>query len=280
MTFDSSTIYCLATGRPIAQVSDDEFGLTIEAFAHLPADTIDSHLERLALLSMRPGLAWMNSSPQMLESMRVSAPRQLLAYLMNRMYAPIDAPKGNARPQSLDSTLQARRTRIAIWQSIESATISDTQLDSILYVLLELDSRFNLAKLRKPTAIVELWQSWSAEAAMQFIESLWDWRAKLVAEHEKALRMAKASEAFWSEGNRLTRKAMLGQFTKVTPPSPTQAAKTAKAAKTRDTVDFLDALEAELTQRPEGSHSSTPTLTSCNPKPVAPVRLTRFGKKG
>ena len=141
---DFLSIYCLATGKPIAQINDDEAGMILEACG--------SDIESLCLSSMRPSLPWMRVTPDSLNRMRDIAPRELLAYLMNRMYAPIENPIAG-KPFNVESWQAARRMRIAIWKTIESADFGEDNLDRLLLILLELDSRFNLAKMQKPQDI-------------------------------------------------------------------------------------------------------------------------------
>jgi hypothetical protein len=283
MTIDSFTIYCLATGKPIADYNDDERGVVIDAIQHLPLADQADHLERLALSSMRPSLVWMSVTPALVEHMRQVNPTQLMAYLMNRLYASVDTDKRTGKPLSHEDSINARRLRIAMWESIESANLAPDQLDAILFVLLDLDSRFNLAKITKPANIANAWESWSEDSASQFIHDLWTWHHKLVVIQNEAERRAKYQAEFWSEGNRMTRTATLEQFKKVVPPhmpKKQQVAKTLKqqkAAKLSAGLDFLDELEKSLTVRaaPAPESVSTPKPAVTHPK----VKITRFGTK-
>lgn len=272
MTIDSLTIYCLATGKPIAAINDDETGFILDSLVgRVPVDKQADHLERLALSSMRPSLAWMSVTPESMNHMIEIAPRQVLAYLMNRLYAHIDLDR-YGKPLSFESSLAARRMRCVIWDSIESAHVEQSILDQILFALLDLDSRFGLTKLQKPTNIVQLWDSWSADNCDTFLKQLWAWRTTLVTAQEKATKQAKFAVEFWSEGNRMTRNALASTFKKVTPPSVAVAEKREKNAKLADAVDFLTQLERELT----GSGGSASEAVAVSIKPT--MRFTKFGR--
>lgn len=280
MSIDSFTIYCLATGKPIAAIGDDETGVIIDAIQHLPLADQAAHLERLALASMRPSLVWMSVTPQLVDHMRESNPLQLLAYLMNRLYHSVDIDKRTGKPLHFESSLNARRARVAMWESIDSCNVPADQIDAILFVLLDLDSRFNLTKIAKPANLQSAWDSWSEDSASQFIHDLWEWHHKLVASAHEAERRAKYQAEFWSEGNRTTRKALAAQFNKVVPPTLTpaqQVARTKKqqvAARIKAGVDFLDELEKSLSVR------TAPAFEVNIPaKPATPKRIVRFGVK-
>ena len=253
---NNSTIYCLATGKPIAEISDDEYGTILEAFSHLPNP--DAHLEELTLNSMRPSLMWANITPTILENIRVAAPRQLLAYLLNRMYAPLERPKSH-QPVNRERFYQSRRFRVEIWQKLESATFTDDQIGQLLHILLELDTRFNLATLDKPIAIAGLWNP-NAEASWtdSLIIQLHDWMEILIAKQIKEERLAKVSADWWANGNKLTRSARFGAFMEAKPVTKTGAKKAAKKADDDLFASILEGLMSKET--PIGKQETAPMI--------------------
>ena len=271
MTIDFLTIHCLATGKPIAQINDDESGFILETVS-------ESDLERFCLMSMRPSLPWLSVTPESLDRMRQSAPKQLLAYLMNRLYAHVTLDKFG-KPLNHESFLEARRFRIRNWSIIESADFGSENLDTMLFILLDLDLRFNLTKLCKPQSITTLWESWHSAFAKDFLFNLTQWRTTLVEAQIKRDKQAAYAAEFWSEGNRLTRLARHNQFNSVAPakritPSskPMTPAKIAKAKQLAASVDFLNQLEESLCES-----MATVPLATAPVKPKVKVRITRFG---
>jgi hypothetical protein len=282
-------IRCLATGRIIAEMSDDEVGLIVAATAHIPADKRQAHLDRLILGTMRPSIAWASVTPESIDALREAAPMETLAYLLNRLFAPVERTDKQGKAVDSDAWYNARRMRIEIWESLNSQSILPDQLDSLLLCLLELDSRFGLTKVKKPTSLTQLWFQWSEDSTSQLILELWTLRNALMAEHHKAMKRAKFQAEFWSEGNRLTRNATVTHAAKVKPPA-TKIASEAKRTKHADAVDFLTQLEEELTERTramKGAPVASVAVASVRviKQPTAPaapkgLRFTSFGKKG
>jgi hypothetical protein len=268
---DNLTIYCLATGKPIAQIHDDEVGVIIDALAHVPVAKQAEHLDRLALLSMRPSLLWMNVTPDSLDSIREAAPKQLLAYLLNRLFAPLERPNQPGRLPNIESLLAARRMRVTIWEQIDSTPMNPAELDQLLVLLLLIDSRFDLAKQLKPTYITQQWANITA-----LVEDLTRWHNELSAAADKAARRAKMQAEFWNGGgNKLTQKPAQKQFAKVMP-SQTQIEKRKKAAALNESGSFLDQLERELMVR-----ASPKAHVESAPKPISAIKkpIMRFGVK-
>lgn len=274
----NTNIHCLATGKIIAEVSDDEFGVILAATAHIPAAQKQAHMDRLTLLSMRPSLAWMSVTPESLNAMREAAPRELLAYLLNRLYAHVETDKKTGKPLNSESMLAARRMRIQLWETIEATHFDSEELDQLLLVLLELDSRFGLAKLVKPTTVTSMWSADNFVNLKALIGQLILWKDTLVVAQVRADKQAAYAREFWSEGNRLTRSAFAQQFVKVKPHTPlvsksaNAVERRAKAARIQEDVDFLDQLEAELTTRSAAGPIKFAEV-------AAPKKITRFGVK-
>ena len=219
MTYiDSLKIYCSATGKPIADIADDEAGAIIES---LPSDK----LETLALLSMRPSILWMSVTGDSLERIRLAAPKQLLAYLMNRMYAPIE--HSHQRPMRLEDRLAALRFRVNMWETIDAADFDSEKLNQLLMVLLEIDSRVNLSRTVKPAYIASVLQGFDLDSLLQ---SLVSWRDSLAEAELKAIKQARASTEFWSNGNRLTRKPFLNALVDTKPITKAAEKRQAKRA--------------------------------------------------
>lgn len=224
MSINPQFIYCHATGKPIAKI-DDESWLTITmSLISLDPEEAADELETRALTSMRPSVLWQSITKDSLEYVRVAAPKELLAYLMNRMYAPIEHSK--AKPITFESRLSALRFRTELWQIIDSTEFGPDQLEQLLMILLALDTAFNLSRMAKPTSVAQAW----SQDITTLISVLGAWHDRLTAEQVKLAHEARISDQWWRAGNQHTSKAFVAAAITTKPLSKTAEKKIAKKA--------------------------------------------------
>jgi hypothetical protein len=234
MSINPQFIYCYATGKPIAKIDDDSWLLILGSLIHLDPEEQADELEVRALTSMRPSVLWNSITRESIEYVRTAAPRELLAWLMNRMYAPIEHSK--AKPLTFESRLAALRFRTELWQIIESAPFAPDQLEQLVMILLELDTAFNLTRLVKPNNVQSAWST----NINELIQTLATWRDKLTAEQIKLAREARISDQWWRAGNQHTSKAFVAA-TLNTKPVTRAAVKKAEKVKEKSLFDSIAA---------------------------------------
>lgn len=257
MTFqiDSQNIYCFATGKPFARIDDLDYAFSIDSIGS-DLETALDELSTRALITMRPSPFWSSISPSAIEFARQNRPRELLSYLMNRMYAPIE--HNPHKPMSFESNINARLFRCTLWSIIDSTDFAADQLEQLLFVLLELDTRFNLAKLSKPASVG---QAWSESNIAKLLETLASWRDQLVEKSEKDTREAARSAEFWS-GSKLTGRAFSKSFME-TKPLTRPISKKAAAKKAEE--DLFSSILKEMFPG-ETAIGLQPSVPSIDPK--------------
>lgn len=238
MTFsvDSQTIYCLATGKPIAFLTQSDFSMILDSLVMLDHDELEDELEIRTLVSMRPSTLWQSITPDSIEVMRTQFPKELLAYLLNRLYAPIK------HPMTYESRIEALRYRTNLWDTLASFDFDSEQLQQLLLILLELDARFGLDNIPSARTKIQIWRSYHRENAVELLSHLAIWRDELVAKQVKETKRYHDSIEFWSTGNRQMRKAFLQSFIATKPPTRAEAKRQEKKAE----VNLFDSILASI----------------------------------
>lgn len=129
-------IYCSITGKRIGSIDTDEFMATCDLLIQPNADletVVDDYRLRL-VASMRPSTRWNKFRSESINDLRKAQPRETLAYLLNRLFEPLN---------NLGSIWSIEQ-RIYVWQ--ELSTITDS-LDMVTHQLLEMDTRTGLNNL-------------------------------------------------------------------------------------------------------------------------------------
>lgn len=279
---DPGFLYCASTGFTIGIIEESELALTLLTMQADDEESIVDDLATRTLIAARPSTAWNSMTIHTLDAMRVHAPKQLLAYLLNRMYAPNDVTNSSLK-LTLDQRINNIRSRIQLAAIIDSITFVPHKLNNLLLGLLSLDAKFNLSKLVTPKSMPFLAACIEPEAFDQLIQKVWNWFGRLAAEEEKAIKAANLSRSFWSQGNWLAKKAYSAQLEMMTPPSKAKVAKAEKTAKYADGLSFLDSLESELVDdliaaEPLAIVATVSAAATVTLKPLTPgTRVMRFG---
>jgi hypothetical protein len=136
--FDPTHIYCQVTGKPIAQTHSEEFEALVDSLGVVDAEQAADDLAVRLLASMRPSMRWNVFRDDSLVIMRQKHPVETLAYLLNRMFAPL-----NFRKISRRDLLADLEHRIKTFQII-SEWDKASHFDTLIYMLLELDAKWSL----------------------------------------------------------------------------------------------------------------------------------------
>lgn len=262
--FDPSAIYCQVTGRPIGFVTHNELNAVIQQILPCDDDTIVDELWTRTMASMRPSPVWNMLRADSLDKMLAHDPKALLAYLMNRLYDPVE------KNVSLDERLGILANHLKVWQKIDSIEFTAEDLDAILVVLLTLDARYGLRNHNHPAIIQSFdWALNHVSDHKALIRHLNDWLESLDKRREEAERKALATTRYYQSGNSLVKKAAATQEEKVKPVSKSKAAIIAK----QEEKDFFASILDEIM---ENDSPVMPTPAPSNP-PVSGKR--RFGVK-
>ena len=136
--FDPYGIYCQFTGARIGSTLKEEMDSLLAYIGGVDADDIADDLAMRILASMRPSIRWNKMRAETLQQLRVTDPVGTMAYLMNRLFAPL-----NHRKTRLEDMLSSYRERIEAYKMIQSWGTTD-ESNTIFYMLLELDAKWNL----------------------------------------------------------------------------------------------------------------------------------------
>lgn len=142
--FDPDYIYCQSTGKPLGYLFESEFSALLASVGAAQANadiesTCDDLYVRL-LASMRPSMHWNVTRIDTIPEMRKRVPHETLAYLLNQLLA---TPRAKATDM-----LDDLGERIVYWPII--AALSEDQVDSLLYMLIEWDAKWGLTKELPP----------------------------------------------------------------------------------------------------------------------------------
>lgn len=129
-------IYCNVTGKRIGTIDTDEFLATIDMLNPTTANievVLDDYRLRL-VASMRPSTRWNKFRNESLDELRKAQPIETLAYLLNRLFEPLN---------NLGSIWSIEQ-RIYVWQELQQINGPVTQ---VIHQLLEMDTRTGLNQL-------------------------------------------------------------------------------------------------------------------------------------
>lgn len=134
-------LYCLITGKPLGEQWSDEFGATLDLL-----NLDDKNFEQVAddirlrvVGSMRPSTRWNKFRSESINDLRIAQPRETLAYLLNRLFEPLNNT----------GSIWSIEQRIHVWQELAEHDISNSvpRVEQLIHQLLEIDTRTGLTKL-------------------------------------------------------------------------------------------------------------------------------------
>lgn len=277
--FDPTAIYCQVTGRPIGFITVYELTAVIQQILPCDDDDLVSELWTRTMASMRPSPVWTMMRSDSLNKMLKHDPKALLAYLLNRLYDPLE--KG----MTLDTRLGVLSNHLKVWRAIDSMAFKNDDLDQLLLVLLNIDSRYGLRNYSHPAIISAFNFNLADSDLTALILHLNEW---LDALDKKALAMEKRGIQQMKAANSLTKESFATQFLKATPPSKTREAAIAKQKQKDFFSNILDELmpdeEAPIRELANPSLETVKAQAAARsaPKPGVFIPGTprpRFGRK-
>lgn len=205
-------IYCQLTGKMVGMWDGDELIELAESLAG-DVDEIADDLATRIFASMRPSLRWNKMRLESLDQLRKSHPVETLAYLMNRL---------TNSPNYHGDTLAINHDRIKLYNHL--VTLELETVNSLLYTLIEVDSRLNLNKLQPPFSVANMIDRTESELLVAF--ERW---AEEQAKVWQRLEIQREQETRWfRDGNTLAKRAAVSQFWESKPKSEKQLVEDAK----------------------------------------------------
>lgn len=243
-----SFIYCWHTGRTIGSIHASVFADVLTEIGSEDVDSIIDELLVRSLTNVRPSPLWATVDPETLRRYITTRPGEVLAYCLNRLYEAPDRLKTTASQR-----LNNYQLRIKRWEIIQRLLDSKRDLTQWLYMLVEIDAKYNLNKLPIPDSdiiatLTEMAQT--QEAYDGFMESWKKWYFPLKQQYEKK-RDSELREERWLRGNALVGPAYLKMFMESRPPTKTGEAKAKKAADS----DFFDSIFSEVMNAKPSPHA-------------------------
>ena len=264
--FDPRGIYCQVTGKRIGTTDETEFCYLVASLTGDLEAICDDIAIRL-LASLRPSMRWNKMRAESLKEMADLAPVDTMAYLLNRLFAPIDS-----RKTSLDKLLAVNEDKIRLHVQLTRWGMTP-ELVALSYQLLEIDAKWGLDSEASPTSCDAFIMAIDhperlALFATYHARRMKDWEAK-VKHDEQVTRWHRS-------GNALAKPAFFAAFMRDQPMTATQKAKAIK----QDEKDFFANILNEVMGKPNLAGEKT-----FSPKPMAkPVMPTtrapmNWGKK-
>lgn len=248
--FTPDSIFCLVTGKRIGSLDTEELASLIESLTDDVEEIVDDLAMRL-FASMRPSMRWNKMRTDSLDEMRKQVPHETLAYLLNRLFAPVD---------KRISYVVEHGERIKVYNFLAKFAADET-LNQAIHLLLEIDARVGLQQLApKFTAESMIKSCKSSEALVAFLTP---WHAECLAKYEKSL-----AESAYLTANPLAKTAFFRSFMESKPASPAMVRKAERNSEAR----FFEAIFDEL----HGTKSSMDFAIPKNhvtTKPLEPVAL-------
>jgi hypothetical protein len=250
--FDPLGIYCQFTGARIGTTTDDEMGALLDSLVGDSEEVHDDLAIRI-LASMRPSIRWNKMRAETLQQMRVADPIGTTAYLINRLFAPL-----NHRKIGIEELLGYNADRIKAHALLREWGVTD-ESNTILYMLLELDAKWNLDTESAPFTAYDFF--FDAPTMQHRVEMLQAWYERRCDAWEKKQK-ADEMQIKWSRsGNALAKPAFMDAFVESKPITKTGAIK----AKKKEESDFMAGLLSEIMM---GKPESEAEVAAIAPKPV------------
>lgn len=248
-------VYCTMTGKPFATLSAEEFQFTIDEILatndECDEDTAIDELLTRTVSTMRPSPSWNIQDESMLQRYIKTRPGEVMAYCLNRLYEPAGSLK-----ISFSLRLHNYHQRILRWQLINELTQTMTDMSAWLYMLIEIDAKYNLTTLPiphdtlpLPFSIMDMDGGFDA-----FMEEWKKWYFPLKDSYEKRLREELRADR-WLKGNTLAKGAFFTLFMDSQPPTKSAIEK----AKKKEESDFFSQVWSDVMrdQAEKGKDSAT-----------------------
>lgn len=134
--YEPNALYCSVTGKRLGAMDDDEFQATLDLLAPTEQnlESIIDDMRLRVVASMRPSTRWNKFRSESLDELRKAQPIETLAYLLNRLFEPLN---------NLGSIWSIEQ-RIHVWQELQQINGPVTQ---VIHQLLEMDTRTGLNQL-------------------------------------------------------------------------------------------------------------------------------------
>lgn len=262
--FDPSGIYCSATGKRAGSTHIEELESLINLVGGESAEEIADDLAVRLLASMRPSMKWNSFREESLERMRKSDPIETLAYLINRMFAPL-----NHRKIGIKNLIATYEDKIRAFKIITDWGVTDAT-NTLTYMLLELDAKWNLDTEFPPFSWREFFVE--PETMQHRVDLLQQWYATRMTAWEKRVQAEETQVRWMRHGNALAKPAFMGAYMESKPLS----ASGIKAAEKKAERDLMAGLLWEIMGKP--ADEKAPEA----PRPhFVPIRVTpiKFGVK-
>jgi hypothetical protein len=280
---DCESVFCSITGKPIGCIFEEE----LEALCASLDSDISVAAEDLvlrSLASMRPSMRWNRMRTDTLDSMRVAAPVETMAYLLNRLFTPLKEDKGY-------DWKQLHLDRIHLFAALDCAWFDNTPtnpsaeveadvkwhqtFDSVMLMLLEIEAKMGLLTLRAPFKCSALLESPNLLENLHFL--LKPWHEKRIEEYCKA-----ELEAKFFASNPGAKRAFAKQWFETAPKSEATVKREAKQKDLNVFASILDELLGD--NHKPASQRLNPDEVAELVKPSASTKLsakmpTRFGVK-
>ena len=265
--FDPQGVYCQITGKKIGDFTNSEFDELVESLGSLDPEEMVDDIAMRVLASMRPSIRWNVMREESLKQMRRTAPIETLSYLVNRMFTP-----RNWRTMGTAQLLSTYSDRIKGYMLLEKWGISDAT-NTLLYMLLELDAKWNLETESPP---FDAWDFFFSAPTMEHrVEMVQEWYHRRIAAWEKKCK-ADALQVRWTrDGNVLAKPAFMAEYLAARPLSKTAEKRVEKEQEKK----FMAGLLSEILM---GRVDNKEEAEAVQPKPAfVPIRKMpmQFGVK-
>lgn len=265
--FDPCGVYCSATGKQTGLTHTTEFAMLIDDIGVGDADEMIDDIAMRLLASMRPSIRWNKFRDHTLAEMRVKHPIETLAFLVNRLFQPL-----GHRKLGVESMLGFYSDRIKAYSLLESWGITD-ETNTILYMLLELDAKWNLDTEFPPFSAADFF--FDSPTMAHRVEMLQAWYVRRMADWDKKQKAAEMQTRWMRSGNVLAKPAFMAAFLEAKPLSESAIKKEKKSEEKAFMAGLLSEIMMGRVETPEEAEA-------IKPKPTF-VRITkaptRFGVK-
>jgi hypothetical protein len=265
--FDPTHIYCQVTGKPIAQTHSEEFEALVDSLGVVDAEQAADDLAVRLLASMRPSMRWNVFRDDSLVIMRQKHPVETLAYLLNRMFAPL-----NFRKISRRDLLADLEHRIKTFQII-SEWDKASHFDTLIYMLLELDAKWSLDTESAPFN----WQDFfvTADTMDARVDLLQQWYNRRVADWDKKQKADEMQTRWMRSGSALAKPAYMAEFLAAKPLSKSAAVRESK----KEEKAFFAGLLSEILMGRVDDEEEKAAITPNPALVVRPKGILKFGVK-
>lgn len=272
--FNPRGIYCAVTGKMVGMTLNEEFVSLVESLSvegEADAEQIADDIAIRIFSSMRPSMRWNSFKSDGIKTHREKHPVETLAYLVNRMFAPI-----GWRKMGLNERLASNADKIRAYSIIESWGVNDAT-NTLLYMLLEIDAKWSLDTESAPFSWMAFFlNAPDMDARVSMLQSWYATRMEAWAKRVKAEEM----QVKWTRhGNAVSKPAFQAAFMENRPLSVTAIKQAEKVAEKTMWGDLLFEIMGKPTLEGEQTLSSVPSASPT----FVPIRKNpmRFGvKKG